>query len=435
MRPIEVIAAKRDGREVSAEALHDFVLAYARDEIADYQMSAFLMAGYIKGFSRAEALGLTGAMVDSGDRLDLSRLSGPTVDKHSTGGVGDGTTLVVAPLAAELGMQVVKLSGRGLGHTGGTLDKLDAIPGMRTELDGVELVEQVERIGLVVCAQTADLVPADKAMYALRDVTATVDDVALLASSVMSKKLAVGAEAILLDVKTGSGAFMKEHHHALQLAELCVELGTDSGRATGALITDMSQPLAQSVGNASEVREAIEVLRGEREGRFTDLCVALTGHMAALTGQADDGARGSERAREALASGAALERFRLFVAAQGGDPRIVEDVTLLPAAPACEEVRAGRDGWLEAVDTEAIGQAAAGVGAGRQRKGDDIDLAAAIDFLAAIGDEVEAETVIARVWANDQGAAEAAGRELLGALTWSEEPVKPPPLIHAVLGP
>jgi pyrimidine-nucleoside phosphorylase len=435
MRPIEVIAAKRDGREVPAEALHDFVLAYARDEIADYQMSAFLMAGYIKGFSRAEALGLTGAMVDSGDRLDLSRLSGPTVDKHSTGGVGDGTTLVVAPLAAELGMQVVKLSGRGLGHTGGTLDKLDAIPGMRTELDSVELVEQVERIGLVVCAQTADLVPADKAMYALRDVTATVDDVALLASSVMSKKLAVGAEAILLDVKTGSGAFMKEHHHALQLAELCVELGTDSGRATGALITDMSQPLAQSVGNASEVREAIEVLRGEREGRFTDLCVALTGHMAALTGRADDGARGSERAREALASGAALERFRLFVEAQGGDPRIVEDVTLLPAAPACEEVRAGRDGWLEAVDTEAIGQAAAGVGAGRQRKGDDIDLAAAIDFLAAIGDEVEAETVIARVWANDQGAAEAAGRELLGALTWSEEPVKPPPLIHAVLGP
>jgi pyrimidine-nucleoside phosphorylase len=435
MRPIEVIAAKRDGREVPAEALHDFVLAYARDEIADYQMSAFLMAGYIKGFSRAEALGLTGAMVDSGDRLDLSRLSGPTVDKHSTGGVGDGTTLVVAPLAAELGMQVVKLSGRGLGHTGGTLDKLDAIPGMRTELDSVELVEQVERIGLVVCAQTADLVPADKAMYALRDVTATVDDVALLASSVMSKKLAVGAEAILLDVKTGSGAFMKEHHHALELAELCVELGTNSGRATGALITDMSQPLAQSVGNASEVRQAIEVLRGEREGRFTDLCVALTGHMAALTGQADDGARGSERAREALASGAALERFRLFVAAQGGDPRIVEDVTLLPAAPACEEVRAGRDGWLEAVDTEAIGQAAAGVGAGRQRKGDDIDLAAAIDFLAAIGDEVEAETVIARVWANDQGAAEAAGRELLGALTWSEEPVKPPPLIHAVLGP
>jgi pyrimidine-nucleoside phosphorylase len=435
MRATEVIAAKRDGREVPAEALHDFVLGYARDQIPDYQMSAFLMAGYLNGFSRAEALGLTRAMVDSGDRLDLSRLSGPTVDKHSTGGVGDGTTLVVAPLAAQMGMQVVKLSGRGLGHTGGTLDKLDAIPGMRTELESDEVVEQVEQIGLAVCAQTADLVPADKAMYALRDVTATVDDVALLASSIMSKKLAGGADAILLDVKSGSGAFMKEHHQALELAELCVELGTASGRATGALITDMSQPLAEAVGNASEVREAIEVLRGEREGRFTDLCVALAGHMAALTGGANDGGEGSARAREALASGAALERFRRFVEAQGGDPRVVEDPALLPSAPVCEEVRAGRRGWLEAVDAEAVGQAAAGVGAGRHKKEDEIDLAVGIDFLAAIGDEVNPETVIARVSANDQSAAEAAGLEVLEALTWAEEPVKAPPLIYAVLGP
>ena len=434
MRPIEVIAAKRDGDEVPAGALRDFVLAYARDEIADYQMSAFLMAGYLKGFSRSEALALTGAMVDSGKRLDLSRLSGPTVDKHSTGGVGDGTTLVVAPLAAELGMQVVKLSGRGLGHTGGTLDKLDAIPGMRTALASDELVEQVERIGLAVCAQTADLVPADRAMYALRDVTATVEEVALLASSVMSKKLAGGAGAILVDVKTGSGAFMKEHHHAIELAELCVELGTDSGRATGALITDMSQPLAQAVGNASEVREAIEVLRGEREGRFTDLCVALAGHMAALTGRAENGDRGSDQAREALASGAALERFSSFVEAQGGDPRIVEDLSLLPSAPVCEEVRAGNEGWLAAVDAEAVGRAAAGVGAGRQKKEDEIDLAVGIDFLASIGDEVGADTVVARVWANEESAAEAAGREVLEALRWSEQPVEAPPLIHAVLG-
>ena len=435
MRALDVIAAKRDGQEVPAEELHDFVLAYAREEVADYQMSAFLMAGYLNGFSRAEALALTAAMVDSGDQLDLSRLSGPTVDKHSTGGVGDGTTLVVAPLAAELGMQVVKLSGRGLGHTGGTLDKLDAIPGMRTELASDELVEQVERIGLAVCAQTADLVPADKAMYALRDVTATVDDVALIASSVMSKKLAGGAGAILLDVKTGSGAFMKEHDHALELAELCVELGTDSGRATGALITDMSQPLAQSVGNASEVREAIEVLRGERDGRFTELCVALAGHMAALTDEAADGAEGCRRAEEALAGGLALERFRSFVEAQGGDPRIVDDPSLLPQAPVCREIRAGRDGWLAAVDAEAIGQAAAGVGAGRQRKGDEIDLAVGIDFLASIGDELNPDTLVARVWANDDDAAEAAGSELLEALSWSEEPAKAPRLIHAVLGP
>ena len=434
MRSVDVIAAKRDGQELPEDALREFVLAYARDEVADYQMAAFLMAGYLNGFSRAEAVALTAAMVASGDQLDLSRLSGPTIDKHSTGGVGDGTTLVVAPLAAELGMQVVKLSGRGLGHTGGTLDKLDAIPGMRTELSGEELIAQVAEIGLAVCAQTADLVPADKAMYSLRDVTATVDNIALIASSVMSKKLAGGAQAILLDVKTGSGAFMKEPAQARELAELCVALGEDSGRATGALITDMSQPLADAVGNGSEVQEAIEVLRGERPGRFTDLCVALTGHMAVLANLAPDSEQGIELARKALASGAALERFRRFVEAQGGDARIVEDPSLLPQAPVTHDVRAGQAGWLEAVDAEAIGRAAAHVGAGRQRKEDEIDLAVGVDFVAKIGDELEADTLVARVLANDEAAAQAAGREVLEALTWSNEDVPAPALIHAVIG-
>jgi pyrimidine-nucleoside phosphorylase len=434
MRVVELIAAKRDGRELPADALHDLVLAYARDEVPDYQMSAFLMAGYLNGFSRDEAVALTHAMVESGDRLDLSRLSGPTVDKHSTGGVGDGTTLVVAPLAAELGMQVVKLSGHGLGHTGGTLDKLDAIPGMRTELSSDELVSQVGEIGLAVCAQTADLVPADKAMYGLRDVTATVDDIALIASSVMSKKLAGGAEAILLDVKTGSGAFMAEHEAARELAELCVALGEEGGRATGALITDMGQPLADAVGNAIEVSEAIEVLRGERSGRFTDLCVTLTGYMAALAGLAKDGQEGSERARAALASGAALERFQRFVEAQGGDPRIVEDQSLLPQAPVRYEVRAGRHGWLRAVDAEEIGHAAARVGAGRRRKGDEIDLAVGLHFLAEIGDEVDADTAVAVVLANDEEAARQAGRDIHAALRWSEEPVERSPVVHEVVG-
>jgi pyrimidine-nucleoside phosphorylase len=397
-------------------------------------MAAFLMAGFLNGFSHDEAVALTAAMVASGDELDLSALSGPTVDKHSTGGVGVGTTLVVAPLAAELGMQVVKLSGRGLGHTGGTLDKLDAIPGMRTELSGEELIAQVEAIGLAVCAQTADLVPADKAMYALRDVTATVDNVALIASSVMSKKLAGGAQAILLDVKVGSGAFMKDPADARELAELCVALGEAGGRATGALITDMDQPLADAVGNASEVREAIEVLRGEREGRYRDLCVELVGHMAALTGRAEDAERGRERAREALASGAALERFRRFVEAQGGDGRIVEDPGLLPSAPVSHDVRAQDGGWLAEVDAEAIGRAAAGVGAGRRRKEDSIDLGVGIDFLASIGDEVEAGGVIARVLANDEATAETAGSEVRAALRWSEARVAPPPLIHARVG-
>jgi pyrimidine-nucleoside phosphorylase len=434
MRAADVIAAKRDGEELPAATLREFVLAYSRDDVADYQMAAFLMAGYINGFSSAEAVALTAAMVDSGDRLDLSRLSGPTVDKHSTGGVGDGTTLVVAPLAAALGMQVVKLSGRGLGHTGGTLDKLDAIPGMRTELSGEEMMAQVERIGVAVCAQTADLVPADKAMYALRDVTATVGDIALIASSVMSKKLAGGAGAILLDVKTGSGAFMKDPDAARELAELCVALGEDGGRATGALITDMSQPLADAVGNASEVREAIEVLRGERTGRFTDLCVALAGRMAVLAGIAEDGERGDELARRALASGSALERFSAFVEAQGGDARIVDDPSLLPGAPIFHEVRAGRAGWLQSVDAEAIGRAAAAVGAGRQRKEDSIDLGVGIDFLVRVGDEVDRDRLIARVQANDEASAEAAGRAVLAALTWSDARVEAPPLIHAVIG-
>ena len=434
MRAIDVIAAKRDGEDLPADTLREFVLGYARDDVADYQMAAFLMAGYLNGFSRDEAVALTAAMVASGDELNLSSLSGPTVDKHSTGGVGDGTTLVVAPLAAALGMQVVKLSGRGLGHTGGTLDKLDAIPGMRTELSGDEMIAQVERIGLAVCAQTADLVPADKAMYALRDVTATVGDIALIASSVMSKKLAGGAGAILLDIKTGSGAFMKDLDSARELAELCVALGEDGGRATGALITDMSQPLADAVGNASEIREAIEVLRGERTGRFTDLCVALAGRMAVLTGIADSGEHGDELARDALATGAALERFGAFVEAQGGDPRIVDDPSLLPGAPVTHEVRAGREGWLESVDAEAIGRAAAGVGAGRQRKEDEIDLGVGIDFLVRIGDEVEGDTAVARVLAKDEAAAEAAGREVLEALTWSDAAVDAPPLIHAVVG-
>ena len=397
-------------------------------------MSAFLMAGYLRGFSRDEAVALTHAMVESGETLDLSRLSGPTVDKHSTGGVGDGTTLVVAPLAAALGMQVVKLSGHGLGHTGGTLDKLEAIPGMRTELSSDELISQVEEIGLAVCAQTADLVPADKAMYGLRDVTATVDDIALIASSVMSKKLAGGAGAILLDVKTGSGAFMEDLDGARELAELCVALGEEGGRATGALITDMGQPLADAVGNAIEVSEAIEVLRGERMGRFTDLCLTLAGYMAALVGLAADGEAGTRAACEALSSGDALERFRRFVEAQGGDPRIVEDQSLLPRAPVQHEVRADRYGWLEAVDAEEIGHAAARVGAGRLRKGDEIDLAVGLHFLAEIGDEADPDTVVAVVLANDQDGAHEAARDIRAALSWSDDRVERPPVVHEVIG-
>jgi pyrimidine-nucleoside phosphorylase len=433
VRAVDLIARKRDGEEIPAGQLRDLVLAYAREELPDYQMAAFLMAGYLRGFTRSETEAMTAAMVASGDQLDLSRLSGPTVDKHSTGGVADGTTLVVGPLAAALGMQVIKLSGRGLGHTGGTLDKLESIPGFRVGLGADELLEQVERIGLAVAAQTADLVPADKSIYALRDVTATVGNVSLIASSVMSKKLAGGAASILLDVKSGSGAFMHETAEAVELARLCVEIGNDAGRGTAALVTDMNQPLGEFVGNAVEVREAVEALRGERPGRFLDLCLTLTGHMAALAGTAADPEAGRRDAERTLERGDGLERFQAFVAAQGGDPRVADDLSLLPQAPHTLEVEAPRDGWLAAVDAEAVGRVAAALGAGRHRKEHDIDPAVAVELTAKLGDRVEGGLPIGRILARDEAAARSAADGLLAALHWSDQPVKAPPLVHEVV--
>jgi len=435
VRVVEVIARKRDGGEVPSGELRELVLGYARGAVPDYQMAAFLMAGYLRGFSTAETEALTAAMLDSGDRLDLSRLSGPTVDKHSTGGVADGTTLVVGPLAAALGMQVLKLSGRGLGHTGGTLDKLESIPGFRVDLSAEELLDQVERVGLAVAAQSADLVPADKAMYALRDVTATVASTALIASSVMSKKLAGGAACILLDVKTGSGAFMKDPGPAAELARTCVELGRAAGRRTAALVTDMDQPLGELVGNAVEVREAVEALRGERPGRFLDLCLALTGHLAALAGIAPDPDEGRRAAQRALETGAGLEKLRQFVEAQGGDPRVADDLSLLPQAPVHLDVTAEEAGCLAAVDAEAVGRAAASLGAGRQRMEDPVDPAVAIELSVKLGDEVGPGDRIGQVLARDEAAARAAARDLSAALRWSRGTCQVPALIHEVMAP
>jgi len=435
VRVVELIARKRDGGEVPSAELRELVLGYARGEVPDYQMAAFLMAGYLRGFSSAETEALTEAMLASGDQLDLSSLSGPTVDKHSTGGVADGTTLVVGPLAAALGMQVIKLSGRGLGHTGGTLDKLESIPGFRVDLSARELLDQVERIGLAVAAQSADLVPADKAMYALRDVTATVASTALIASSVMSKKLAGGAAWILLDVKTGSGAFMKDPAAAGDLARTCVALGRAAGRRTAALVTDMDQPLGELVGNAVEVREAVEALRGERPGRFLDLCLVLTGHLAALAGTAPDPEDGRRAAQRALESGAGLEKLRQFVEAQGGDPRVADDLSLLPQAPVHLEVTAREAGWLAGVDAEAVGRAAAALGAGRQRKDDPVDPAVAVELSVKLGDEVAPGDGIGQVLARDQASAETAARDLAAALRWSREPCQAPDLVHEVIVP
>ena len=435
MRVVDLVARKRDGGEVPPGELRQLVLGYAGGDVPDYQMAAFLMAGYLRGFSQRETEALTDAMLASGDQLDLSRLTGPTVDKHSTGGVADGTTLVVGPLAAAMGMQVLKLSGRGLGHTGGTLDKLESIPGMRVQLSPDELLDQVERIGLAVAAQSATLVPADKAMYALRDVTATVASTALIASSVMSKKLAGGASCILLDVKTGSGAFMKEASAAAELAWTCVRLGQAAGRRTAALVTDMDQPLGDLVGNAVEVQEAVEVLRGERRGRLRDLCVILTGHLAALAGIAPDPDKGQRRAAEALDGGAGLEKLHEFVEAQGGDPKVLDDLSRLPQAPVKVEVAAPRAGWLAEVDAEAVGRVAAGLGAGRQRKEDRIDPAVAVELAVKLGDRVAAGDRIGQIMARDQAAAEAAAHELTAALRFSDRPSQPPPLVHEVVAP
>lgn len=432
--PRDVVAAKRDGRRLTEEEIGDFVLGYARGEIADELAAAFLMAAFIRGLDAEETLALTRAMVDSGVTIGLEGVSRPTVDKHSTGGVADGVTLVFAPLAASLGLAVAKLSGRGLGHTGGTLDKLEAIPGLRTDLDPERFVRQVAEVGCAVAAQTADLVPADGKLYALRDATATVPSIPLIAASVMSKKLAVRTDLILLDVKTGSGAFMKTVEDARSLAEACATLARDWGRACRVAVTDMSQPLGCAIGNALDVAETVAILRGEERGRLGELALifAAAAQVRLLGIDADEARRGAERA---LAEGAALETFRRMVEAQGGDPRVVDDPwSVLPRAPVVRPILAPADGHLAAVDAEAIGRASADLGAGRRRKGDPIDPAVGIVFRPKVGDELRAGEELGTVHARTESGAEMATARVLASLTIAAEPVSSPPLVHGWFG-
>ncbi|MGH2411422.1 MAG: thymidine phosphorylase, partial [Chloroflexota bacterium] len=357
-----LIRRTRDGGELTREELLSLTSQYVAGEIPDYQMAAWLMAVFFRGLSARETADLTQAMVASGDTVDLSHLPGVTVDKHSTGGVGDKTTLVLAPLLAAAGLTLAKMSGRGLGHTGGTLDKLEAIPGFRTSLSPEEMVAQVRRIGLAVVAQTGRLVPADGLLYALRDVTATVDSLPLIASSIMSKKLAAGAQVIMLDVKTGSGAFMTRPDDAFALARAMVAIGTAAGRSVQALVTGMEQPLGMAVGNALEVQEAIATLRGEGPEDLRELCLALGSRLLVAAGG------GSVEAAEAklrglLAGGAALERFRAFVSAQGGDPSVADDPDgVLPQPRAAETLVAPRSGFVQAIDALKVGDAARALG-------------------------------------------------------------------------
>ncbi|MCS7172468.1 MAG: pyrimidine-nucleoside phosphorylase [Armatimonadetes bacterium] len=401
MRPYDLIRKKRDGGELTAEELTFLVDGFVRGEVADYQVSAWLMSVYFRGMTDRETADLTLAMARSGWMLDLSGIPGPKVDKHSSGGVGDKTSLVVVPLVASCGVKVPKMSGRGLGHTGGTIDKLESIPGLRTEIPIDRFLEQVRRVGCAIVAQSEDLAPADKKMYALRDVTATVDSIPLIASSIMSKKLAAGADAIVLDVKTGSGAFMKRVEDAVRLARSMVEIGRQLGRRTVAVVSDMDQPLGRAVGNALEVREAIGALRGEGPEDLVELCLVLGTQMLLVAGHVQTEEEGRRLLRAQLHSGAGLQKLAEMVAAQGGDPAVVDDPGRLPRASVTVEVTAAESGYVQAMDTEAIGRAAVALGAGRFRREDRIDHGVGLWVEEKVGSSVDRGQPLARLLCRD----------------------------------
>ena len=432
MRMYDIIRRKRDGLALTEEEISFFVRGYAAGEIPDYQASALCMAIYFNGMSTAETTALTLAIRDSGDRLDFSRIDGLRVDKHSTGGVGDKTSLIVAPIVASLGIKVAKMSGRGLGHTGGTIDKLEAIPGFRTDLPTIEFEKIVNRIGIAIVGQTATLAPADKALYALRDVTATVDSMPLIASSIMGKKLAADDDCIVLDVKTGSGSFMKTEEKSRQLARLMVDIGKQAGKKTAALLTDMDQPLGRAIGNAIEVWEAILTLQGKGPRDLTELSIALAAHMLRLADKGDL-ATCERMAREALAGGTALAKFIEMVRAQGGDASCIEYPESLLTAPFSMEVTAPRSGYIASVDTEEYGTAALLLGAGRSKKEDAIDHAAGILLHAKTGDYIKAGGKIATLYTTKEQTLAAARDRLLSATVFSDKAPEPRPLILDVI--
>jgi len=408
----ELIQRKRDGAELSSGELTDLVLGYVCGDVPDYQMSAFLMAVYFEGLTAAETFALTDAMIRSGETLDLGAALGrKVVDKHSTGGVGDKTSIAVGPIVAACGVPFGKMSGRGLGHTGGTLDKLESIPGYRVELPTEEFVEQVRDAGMAIVGQTADLVPADKLLYALRDVTATVDNISLIAASIMSKKIAGGADAIVLDVKVGDGAFMKTLDAARELAQAMIDLGRHADRETMCVLTDMEQPLGRAVGNALEIREAVDTIRGHGPADFTELVLDSVAHLLALSDLGVDESEGRRRAEDAVTSGAALEAYERWVEAQHGDPSLER----LTRAAVVREVTAPQDGVVASLGAIRIGVAALHLGAGRRTKEDSIDHAVGIVCLKKRGDTVAAGETLAEVHARDDASAEAATADVLAA--------------------
>ncbi len=433
MKAVDIIIKKRDGLELSREEIDFFIQGYTRGEIPDYQAAAWAMAVLLRGMTRRETVDLTMSMARSGEMLDLHDVAQFVVDKHSTGGVGDKTTLVVAPLVAACGLPVGKMSGRGLGFSGGTLDKLESIPGYNTALTIEQFKEQLRKVGLVVSGQTAELAPADGKLYALRDVTGTVPSLPLIASSIMSKKIAAGADAIVLDVKAGRGAFMKTPEEAEDLARVMVEIGERVGRKVTAVIADMNQPLGRAVGNALEAAEAIEALRGNGPEDLMEHCMTIAAHMLILGSQAGDLSAAREALTEALDSGRAMRKCVEWVAAQGGDPESLDDLLKVRPATLVRTVGAPRAGVVASLDAMAVGLAAVELGAGRAKKGDPVDLSVGVVLHAKIGDVVEYGEPLFTLYANDEARLHSARERLLGAYTWSEEKVEPPPHIYKVI--
>jgi len=441
MRAVDLIAKKRDGLALSAAEIDFLVQGFTRGEIPDYQISAWLMAVLLRGMDRQETTDLTLAMARSGEILDLSAIAPVVVDKHSTGGVGDKTTLVVAPLVAAAGLPVGKMSGRGLGFSGGTLDKLESIAGYNANLSKQQFLQQLAEHGIVVAGQSADLAPADGKLYALRDVTATVESLPLIASSVMSKKIAAGANAIVLDVKVGRGAFMKTLDDALALAQTMVDIGRGVGRRVTAVISDMSQPLGNAVGNALEVAEAIATLQGRGPADFMELCLTVGAQMLLLAGKAVRNSkfeiRNSTEGRALLLvkllSGAALDKFGEWLAVQGGDWEVVEHPELLPRASVVEPLLARRGGYVAGLDAATVGLTVVALGGGRAKKGDPIDHAVGVVLHRKVGDAVQPGEPLLTIHANDPARLAEARERLLAAYAWSDAPVPKPTLIHKIV--
>ncbi len=433
MSMIEIITKKKLGQELTPAEICEFTRGAADGSLPDYQLAALLMAIRLNGMTPEETTALTLAMRDSGDVCDLSAIPGVKVDKHSTGGVGDTTTLVLAPLVAACGVPVAKMSGRGLGHTGGTLDKMESIAGLSVSLTEEEFVRQVNEVGLAVIGQTASLAPADKTLYALRDVTATVDSLPLIASSIMSKKLASGADAIVLDVKTGSGALMETVDDAIGLAKTMADIGRLSGKPVRAIVTGMDQPLGTHVGNALEVKEAIDVLAGRTKGDLLEVALLLGSHMLVLNGRTETTAEAKALLEEALASGAGLAKLKALITAQGGDTACVDDVMQLPQPALIREVKVGREGYITAMDTEALGYAAQAMGAGRVQKTDVIDYSVGYILPVRIGQHVTADAPLCTLYARNEADADKAEAAIRAAITIGDEPVAQPPLWYAVV--